>query len=120
MNTILFALLLAASKTRYGQIPHAAEQTLNVLVQSSRLVNECKTDIHGSNCGTVQDLTVVIDGKQYELEGTSNSSSLLRTGTYKAGIVKDKQNNTYEYQRIYEFKFEDGKTHSYKVIREGA
>jgi len=120
MNSILLALLLAASKTRYGQIPHTAEYKLDILVRSSRLVNECETDIHSSQCGTKQDLTVTINGKQYELQGTGNSSELLRTGTYKAGIVKDEPKNAYEYQRVYEFQFADGKTHSYKVIGEGA
>jgi len=117
MNRILLALLLAATKTRLGQTGHAIEYNIDVLVQSSRLVNECTG---GVQCGSYQDLTVVIDGKQYELKGTNYSSDLLRTGIYKAGILKDEHNHPYEYQLIYEFIFSDGKTLSYQVVREGA
>jgi len=63
-----------------------------------------------------QHLTVLIDGKKYQLD--TSSGSLLRVGDYKAKVEKDNTQRTYEYERVYEFLFADGSTRRYWVVGE--
>jgi hypothetical protein len=98
--------------------PNAADYTIAVHVSSSSLVQNC-TDVTGGSsvCSIEQRLLVTIGGKKYELEN-SRATALLRTGDYKAKIVKDETKTNYEYLRTYEFLFSDGKTGTYAVMGE--
>jgi len=102
-------------------------------VQSSRLVNECYSgdswwlalrersvlnEGERTRCALFQHLTVVIDGKKLELADDTPRTDLLRTGDYKAGIINQEIQRSYEYQRTYEFLFPDGKARNYHVVAE--
>ena len=67
---------------------------------------------------TFQRLTVLVDGKKYELLDTHWRPDLLRVGDYKAKILKDETVRSYEYQRTYEFLMPDGETRQYAVVAE--
>jgi hypothetical protein len=120
MQKFLIALMFIAPAVAYADKgpANAADYTIAVHVQSSQLVNVCGSDNKGSSCGMVQKLTVTIDGKKYEIEDASVRADLLRTGDYKARILKDETARPYEYRRTYEFVFADGKTRQYVVIGE--
>jgi len=60
-------------------------------------------------------LKTSIGGKKYELE-FDGRCSLLRLGDYKAKLVADKHNNSYEVYQVYEFQFDDGKTKKFEVV----
>ena len=119
MTTALMLLLLMPTKQRYGQVDNPANYPINVQVQTSSLVNICGTISAGSDCGYVQHLSVVIDGKHYQLNSTAYSSDILLTGPYKAKIQKeDRHGQTYQYTRIYRLIFPDGKFSDYLVVEE--
>ena len=81
--------------------------TINVHVRSSRL----------AGCSSFnQILSVVIDGKPYELGGIANDDSTLAPGDYKSKLVNDEHKTSYEYSQINEFYFPDGKTRKYYVV----
>ncbi len=120
MKRVLIALFLFATSFLVAQDvkPNPSDYAITVHVQSSQLVNVCGSDIKGSNCGWMPKLTVTIDGRKYEIEENRQRSDLLRTGDYKARILKDETKLTYEYRRIYELQFADGKTRQYVVVGE--
>jgi hypothetical protein len=65
----------------------------------------------------MQKLSVVIDGKKYELEAqVKGSVTLLSLGDYKAKLVEDVHKNTYESSQTYELQFSDKKTRKFVVI----
>ena len=115
----LTCAMACGQKTRFGQ---GSSQTspfaVAVHVTSSKLVHVCASDLKGSSCGWAQELAVTIDGRKLTLEQDRMTRSLLRTGDYHARIVKDDTATAYEYQRMYEFQFADGKTKRYMVIGE--
>jgi len=120
MKNVLFAVLLLipalvfAEKTR----PNPADYTVAVHVQSSRLVLFCGDVTGGSSvCTWEQHLSVIIDGKKFEIQPEA-AKNLLRVGDYKAKIVKEDTPNAYEYQRVYELLFPDGQTRQYSVVGE--
>ena len=92
----------------------SADYTITVHVQSSQLTLNCET----GGCSWAQRLAVLIDGKKYELLSAGVETKLLRVGDYKARTVKDVTATAYEYGRIYEFLFADGKTRQYTVVGE--
>jgi hypothetical protein len=99
--------------------PNPAEYTVAIHVQSSRLAEDCSEVTQGNSvCGWVQQLKVLIDGKKYELNGTSRSADLLRVGDYKAKILREETKHPYEYLRTYEFLFPDGTVRDYYVSNE--
>jgi len=118
MKKILIALMLLtpALTCAAKPAPNPADYTITVHVLSSHVV--------GLNIGSSdryiwrQHLTVLIDGKKFELDGESSDLELLRLGDYKAKILKDESKRAYEYQRIYEFLFPDGATRDYYVASE--
>jgi hypothetical protein len=120
MKDVLIALLFFAPSLALAQKTDAgsADYTIAVHVQSSRLVNTCGSAMKGSNCGWSQQLIVMIEGKKYEIEEQRSRVDLLRAGDYKAKIVKDETTRAYEYLRIYELQFADGKTRKYTVVGE--
>ncbi len=73
---------------------------------------------NAGTCVWVQKLAVVIDGKKYEIRDPAARVDLLRTGDYKAKMLKEETTRPYEYQLTYEFMFVDGKTRRYEVVGE--
>jgi hypothetical protein len=111
MITLLPLLFLAAPKADQTTYP------LNAQVQQASLVNICGTTDKGSDCGYVQHLTVLMDGKHYQLNGTAYSSDILQAGQYKARIQKDDSHGqTYNRTLIYRLLFPDGKTADFLVV----
>jgi hypothetical protein len=122
MRKLLFVVFLSLPFIAVAEKaqPNAADYTIPVHVSSSKLVQNC-TDVTGGSsvCITEQRLVVTIGGKKYELLSEhSTATALLRTGDYKAKIVKDESKAAYEYARSFEFLFSDGKTGTYAVTGE--
>jgi hypothetical protein len=120
MKKALFAILfliptmVCAEKAK----PNPSDYTVAVHVQSSRLVLFCGDVTGGSSvCSWEQHLSVIIDGKKFEIQ-PQVAKNLLRVGDYKAKIVKDETPNAYEYFRVYELLFPDGQTRQYSVVGE--
>ena len=90
------------------------DYNIAVHVQSSKLVYLCR----GGFCFWVQHLQVQIGGKKYELSESIQRTDLIRIGDYNAKIDEDETDRSYEYQRIYEFRFPDGLTGKYSVVGE--
>jgi hypothetical protein len=135
MKKALVALLLLVPVFAGAQktTPNPASYPITVHVQASRLVNECftgdswwlalreravVTEADRTRCALFQHLTVVIEGKKLELADETPRADLLRIGDYKAGIINQESQRSYEYQRTYEFLFPDGKARNYHVVAE--
>lgn len=119
MTASLILFLLMQTKQRYGHNQKPPSYPIDVQVQASSLVNVCGTISQGSDCGYVQHLSVVIDGKHYQLNSTAYSSDILQAGAYKANIQKDDHHGqAYQYTRIYRLVFPDGKFSDYLVVEE--
>jgi hypothetical protein len=116
MYKAIFAFLLLTPALTWATkpVPNSADYTITVHVQSSQLINNCGT----GGCIWTQQLTVLIDGKNYVLLAPGGAPKLLRGGDYKARIAKDDTASTYEYLRDYEFLFADGKVRLYNVVGE--
>jgi hypothetical protein len=128
--SIAILMLMPALSWAAKPTPNPADYPVTVHVQSSQLSYTC----HGvsSDCGSVQHLTVIIDGKKYDLDSDFEFHLLqlhvLRLGDYKARIYSDTSKyphfgkletpNVYEYSRTYEFLFPDGQTREYFVVGE--
>jgi hypothetical protein len=117
MKKALLTILLLAPVLAWGgnskPAPNPADYTIAVHVQYSSL-----DKFVTSSDVTFQRLTVLINGKKYELEDTHWRRDLLRVGEYKGRILKDETDRSYEYQRIYEFLMPDGETRQYGVVGE--
>ncbi len=116
MKKLLFTLLLLmpalVCQAKEKPAPNPADYTVSVHVQSSRLVYEDRFARYK------QDLTVLIDGKKYDLYDSEYHNDLLRVGDYKAKIVEDENNHSFEYRRIYELLLPNGETRQYMVVAE--
>lgn len=123
MKKALIALLLASAAAVSAEKPkpNPSDYTMDVHVQSSRLVNSC-TDVNGGSnlCYWFQSLNVTIGGKKYELFGNSMGKNiyLLRPGDYKAKIVKEDTSRSYGYQRTYQLLLSGEQTADYLVVGE--
>ena len=117
MRKAILALLLLAPSISWAlkekPAPNPADYAITVHVQASRLALS-----HYVNLVTVQQLTVLIDGKKYELQERYSRNDVLRVGDYKARIAADQTQRAYEYQRTYEFLFPDGQVRQYSVVGE--
>jgi hypothetical protein len=100
----LVVVLLFSALAWAGKAPVPAEYTINVHVISSRLIE-----------GGWSRLTVIIEGKNYELQGNP-TLALLAPGDYKAKLVKDEHKTSYDSYRVYEFLFPDLKTRQYHLV----
>lgn len=123
MVKILPVIIVLSSVSLFAQDakPGSEKYTINVHVQSSRLVEICSSVTKGDSvCGFAQQLKVKIDEKTYDLtSGTLYSSAaLLRTGNYEGRIVKESTRQGYEYTRTYELLFPGGGTRKYTVTGE--
>ena len=116
MKKALLATVLTVPCLCLGEkpAPNPADYTIPVDVTASHLVMLCSS----SACSWHEVMEVVIGGKKYELSEGSVRNDLLRTGEYKAKILKDETTRPYEYMRTYEFLFADGKTRQYLVVGE--
>jgi hypothetical protein len=109
MTRIVIATVLLASALSWaGTDPNPAEYSVNVHVSSSRMVIAACCNI------SRQMLSVVIDGKKYELE--SGVNALLALGDYKAKLVRDDHRTAYDSFQTYEFLFPDKKTRKFDVV----
>ncbi len=105
LATLLFSFIAFAWA---GSNPNPAEYTVNIHVNASRMVPE--------GGARFQKLSVLIDGKKYELESDGVPNMLLALGDYKAKLVKDEHKVTYDSYQIYEFLFPDEKTRKFIVV----
>jgi hypothetical protein len=107
MKKFAIAVVLLCSALAWaGKDPVPDEYKLNVHVISSRL-----TDGYGS----WPRLSVIIDGKKYELQGTP-THAMLAPGDYKARLARDEHKTSYDSLRVYEFLFPDMKTRQYYLV----
>jgi hypothetical protein len=114
-RSILFAVSsLAFVVTVSTYIAHAADAKdfpIKVHVSSS----EVKPIYPGVN----QCITVLIDGKKYELVHIgSTESHPIHPGDHQARVVKDEAKGSGQFYREYEILFADGKTEEYRVFGE--
>ena len=110
VKKIALAILLSLSAFACAkENPNPSDYTINIHVSASEMLTAI-----GS--GSLQKLTVVIDGKKYELEGTAGGQFLLALGDYKAKIVTDEHRGAYDLLRVYEFLFPDQKTRKFAVV----
>ena len=108
----LVTLLFLSALAWAGTNPNPADYTINVHVSKSRMTTKGTSIVHW------QDLSVVIDGKKYELESDGAPNMLLALGDYKAKLVKDEHHGTYDSLRVYEFLFPDQKTRKFILIEQ--
>jgi hypothetical protein len=109
MKKIAVATVLLASALSWaGTDPNPAEYSINVHVSSSRMVIE--------EHNLTQKLSVVIDGKKYELKESGHVNALLALGDYKAKLFADQHRTAYDSFQTYEFLFPDKKTRKFDVV----
>ena len=120
MRKIALCILLLTAFSFSWAGPSTDEYSINVHVSSSRWGMEPFTH-EGSQ--PVQRLSVIIDGKKYELEAPATlranlqaSVTLLGLGDYKARLVQDVHKTAYESSQAYEFQFSDKKTRKFMVV----
>jgi hypothetical protein len=123
MARVFVFLILLSSVTVFGQEakPNPVDYKINVHVRSSRLGGNCGVVMNGgNNCSANQQLSVEIDHKTYDLtsQGLYAHFGLLRTGNYKARLLKEDTRLDNEYTRTYELLFPDGRTRKYQVTGE--
>jgi hypothetical protein len=99
----LTILLLLSVLAWAGSNPNPADYTITVHVNKSYYC------AHGE-----QKVTVVIDGKNYEL-AANGERTLLALGDYKAKLVKDEHKGMYSFHQEYEFLFPDQRTKKFWV-----
>jgi len=117
MKYAFLAVILAITTTTFAfsEKPRdSADYTVDVHVQSSRIITVCD-----QGCTTEQHLIVLIGTKKFDLKELGYQMNLIRVGNYKAKIVKDETPAPYEYRRVYEILFPDGKVSSFEVVGEG-
>jgi hypothetical protein len=109
MRTTIVVLLL--SVFGFSQ-RNPADYAINVHVSSSRLdINfACK-----AICKS-QRLTVMIEGKKYELQSVRFADTVLAVGDYKAKLVEDSHKTPYESYQVYELLFPDQRTAKFWVV----
>jgi len=111
VKKIVLCVLLVS--TFVWAAPNTNEYTINIHVTSSYVV-ESPGKFEGS--ATVQKLNVLVDGKKYELTALATKrGGLLTPGDYKARLVRDEHQTTYESSQEYEFLFTDKKTRKFFV-----
>jgi hypothetical protein len=90
--------------------PSASDYDISVHVSATRMTRY-------GNSAYYQSLSVIIDGKRYELESLGAPNALLTLGDYKARLVKDQHwAGTYDSWRVYEFSFPDNKKRQFVVV----
>jgi hypothetical protein len=101
VRKITIAILLFSVLVWAGEDANPADYTVNVHVSSS------------SNANNMQELSVIIDGKHYDLQSrTAAPDRLLALGDYKAKLVQGEHQTAYDSYQVYEFLFSDKKQES--------
>lgn len=121
MQKIHLAVFLMVSAMSWAEkpAPNPADYSILVHVLSSHIDTACSDVTNGNSfCDWNQRLTVLINGKKYELDSVIKKPDLLRVGDYKSKILKEENIHTYEYFRTYEFLLPDGSTRDYYVASE--
>ena len=120
MRKIAQCVLLLTAFSFSWAGPNTDEYSINVHVSSSRWVMEPAMLIGPQ---PVQRISVIIDGKNYELEAPATlranlqaGVTLLALGDYKARLVQDVHKTAYESSQAYEFQFSDKKTRKFMVV----
>ena len=91
--------------------PSASDYSINVHVRATRMVRE------GNSIGHYQYLSVVIDGKKYELESLDMPNALLVLDDYKARLLKDPHwVGTYDSWRVYEVLLPENRKRKFLVV----
>lgn len=105
----LVTLLFLAAYAWAGAQTYSATYATKVHVSASRMA------LHNGNY--FQELSVVIDGKKYELQSESFAYGILMPGDYKAKLLKDRhKTKPYDSWQEYEFLFSDNNTRRFVVI----
>jgi hypothetical protein len=118
----LAGILVAAPTAATASKPNAADYKLSVRVQQTELVYACNSSLFGSpqSCGMRLLMVVIINGQGLQLR--ANTSSLLRTGEYKAKLISEQGKSgpvpAYLDQRAYEILLPDGKVMTFEVVGE--
>jgi hypothetical protein len=110
MKKVLIAILLlvpAVACAEKKPVQNISDYTIAIHVYSSEA-------LLGSG---MQQLSVIIAEKHYELEANTNTK-VLPVGDYMARISYDKIDPNQEYVRVYELLFADGTTRRYTVVGE--
>jgi hypothetical protein len=110
MKKIVLCVLLVS--TFVWAAPNPNEYSVNIHVTSSYFVT---SPGRFEGAATVQKLNVLVDGKKYELTALATKTGLLAPGDYKARLVQDEHQTTYESSQEYEFLFPDKKTRKFFV-----
>lgn len=98
--------------TFFWAAPNSDGYSINIHVISSSFVT---VPGMGGSAGAVQKLSVLIEGKKYELSALASRGGLLALGDYKARLVRDEHKTTYESRQEYEFVFPDKTTKKFHV-----
>jgi hypothetical protein len=104
--------LLLMSTAVYAQQSSNSAYPLKVHVFASRMVE------FGGSLDFYQQLEVTIEGKKYQLTSKATCFRLLHLGDYQAKMKKEYADSSYDFLRIYEIKFPDGKTRTFYVTEE--
>jgi len=104
--------LLLMSTAVYAQQSSDPAYPLKVHVIASRMV------AFSENANFHPQIDVTIEGKKYQLLSEATNFRLLHLGDYQARIKKEYAENSYEYLRVYEIKFLDGKTRTFYLTEE--
>jgi hypothetical protein len=106
VKKIAIAVLLFLSAHSWAaDDPNPADYTVTIHVSSVNIA-----------IGGRQDLSVLIDGKKYELLCECAAGTILALGDYKAKLVQDEHKTTYDSIQVYEFLFADKKTRKFEVV----
>jgi hypothetical protein len=110
MKYYVAVFLFLCSAFTYG-IPSESDYNITIHVSTSRMVFAPDSIAH------YQYLTVIIDGKKYELQSLGAPNTLLMLGNYKAKIVRNSHGaGEYESWRVYEILFPNQKTREFVVV----
>jgi len=114
MKKLVFVVLLLSAFSFAANKPaDPADYNINVHVSASA--------VQLTNGLGYPSLNVVIADKNYQLLGERNldtfkPNELLELGDYKAKLVTDQHSTAYEFLRVYEFLFPDGRTMKFDVV----
>lgn len=121
MKKLLFPALLLCSVAACCQQPSSTDYPITVHVVSSRVISVWQGE--KLPAAVKEDLTVVIDGKKYVLEGKAPKTSLLSFGViapgdYNAKLTQDRNKGNYLRYQEYEILFPDKTKRTFDLIGE--
>jgi hypothetical protein len=111
MKNVALTICLLVSTFIWAS-PNGDEYSINFQSASSILV--MSPGMFG-DAAAIQKISVLIDGKKYELSAMAGKSGLVALGDYKARLLKDEHKTTFESRQEYEFLFPDKTTRKFFV-----